>query len=137
MGTYTPKGLQMSTGTPCYQMHEPTYQPEVSETFFVTRQRIKDRVGPASYECIPNIQKFNHTARTFTCSLRRFKFNDQVEAKDKILNFKKAKDIKRKSVFDWKQIHLTGMQGKPSPGPGEYVSPSEFGQYISEKFVMS
>ena len=29
------------------------------------------------------------------------------------------------------------MAGKPSPGPGEYRSPSEFGQYVSEKFLLS
>lgn len=40
-------------------------------------------------------------------------------------------------MFDWRKIHLTGMQGKKSPGPGEYIYPSEFGQYISEKAVRS
>lgn len=67
--------------------------------------------------------------------MRRFKFNEKTEAVDKIITDQNPKT--RKSHFEWKKIHLFGMAGKPSPGPGEYRSPSEFGQYVSEKFLLS
>ena len=81
----------------------------------------------------PNIQKQNHNTKTFSAAARMFKFNAVVEAVDRE-NHQFAKST-RSCRLNWKQVQLTGMQGKPSPGPGEYSYPSEFGQYISERFV--
>jgi len=81
----------------------------------------------------PNIQKSNHNAKTFSDSARRFKFNEHTEAAPDVV----TKDEKGKSVFDWRNIKLTGMKSNPTPGPGEYRYPSEFGHYISEKVILS
>jgi hypothetical protein len=81
---------------------------------------LRNSVGPQTYSkqgtTPANSQKFG-------TALRRFKFNEHVEAVDS------------KSYKSWRNLQLTGMMGKPSPGPGEYRYPSEFGQYISEKFI--
>lgn len=128
MGTYTPKLYKR----PAYKIKEPVTQPKVSKDFFKNREILKNRVGPSTYFVTPNIQKRNHNTKTFDGAARRFKFNAKVEAVDR-------EDPLRRSVgscrVDWRRVHLTGMQGKPSPGPGEYVYPSEFGQYVSERFA--
>ena len=86
----------------------------------------------------PNLLKLKLNAtNTFDKAARRFKFNERVEAVDidngKITNRK----FLSKSVLDWRKLVLTGMQGMPSPGPGEYSYTSEFGQYISERALWS
>ena len=49
----------------------------------MNRSRIKSRVGPQTYAVTPNIQKKNHTTKTFDEAARRFKFNQKVEAVDR------------------------------------------------------
>ena len=81
-------------------------------------------MSPSSYNVTPNLLKQKQNAtNTFDKAARRFKFNERVEAVDKLASRK----FLSKSVFDWRKLLLTGMQGMPSPGPGEYRYPSEFG----------
>ena len=100
--------------------------------FFHNKQRLIDGVGPQSYNVTPNIQKLNHNSKTFTTSMRRFQFNEKIEATDKYSQ--DAQAPLSKSILDWRKIHLVAGKGKDqSPGPGQYAYPSEFRQYISEK----
>ena len=81
-------------------------------------------MSPSSYNVTPNLLKQKQNAtNTFDKAARRFKFNERVEAVNKLASRK----FLSKSVFDWRKLLLTGMQGMPSPGPGEYRYPSEFG----------
>jgi hypothetical protein len=93
----------------------------------------------------PNIQKKNNNLTTFDKALRRFFFNKNIEAVDKSFvmansfeDFKRVpattKNLtfrKQKSIFEKKQISLTGIKGQEYPGPGAYRAPSDFGHYIS------
>lgn len=81
---------------------------------------LRNSVGPQTYQ---KLNAKNANPQKFCTALRRFKFNENVEAVD------------QKSYKSWRKLQLTGMMGKPSPGPGEYRYPSEFGQYISDKFI--
>ena len=85
-------------------------------------------MGPASYQVTPNIQKFNHNPSTFDQSARRFKFSQKVEAVD-CLNLDDSMHSSGSKVrrVDWRRLTLTGMQGKPSPGPGEYNMANDLG----------
>ena len=126
MGTYSYKPKPKSG----FLIHLPTTQPRISVEHFKLLQLMKSRVSPSSYNVMPNMLKVKqNTTNTFEKAVRRFKFNDKVEVVDRLV----SRDQLSESAFDWRKINLTGMQGKPSPGPGEYSYPSEFGQYISEK----
>jgi hypothetical protein len=85
---------------------------------------------------MPDIQKKNHNAATFEQARRRFKFNQIIEAVDQERPTQEE-GRNSKGVFSRRRIFLTGMKAQPSPGPGTYKAPSEFGEYLSEKVWMS
>ena len=117
-GSYTPK-ISMNRG---HKFTEPIALPNTSKIHLKNKALVRSLVGPQSYEVMPDIKKRNHNHSTFELANRRFKFNANIEAVDKRVTSRNGPGI-----FERRRIFLTGMKGHPSPGPGTYVAPSEFG----------
>lgn len=67
------------------KMHKTVDKHEISIEFFKARKILRDSVGPSTYRVTPNIQKRNHNTKTFDTALRRYKFNQKVEATDRLV----------------------------------------------------
>lgn len=70
-----------------FLIHRPTKHPSVSTEFFEREKMIRSRVGPQSYEVTPNLAKprINCSKDVFPKATRRFKFNQRVEAVDRVI----------------------------------------------------
>ena len=70
-----------------FLIHSPTKHPSISTKFFEREKIIRSRVGPQSYEVTPTLvrQSLNCSKDILPKAIRRFKFNERVEAVDQVI----------------------------------------------------
>jgi len=82
---------------------------------------------------IEAVDKTPHDSFVYTTSRKK---TDTSELNESSVRALRINALKRKmSIFEKKNIFLTGCKGQEYPGPGDYRVQSDFGHYVSEKFL--
>jgi len=84
---------------------------------------------------IEAVDKTPHDSFQYNTSRKQQK-PDTSELNESSVRASRINALKRQvSIFEKKNIFLTGCKGQEYPGPGDYRVQSDFGHYVSEKFL--